>query len=289
MLAACTSGGPTTDIRPGGAGRVPSGSSPVEGEDESGAGFVLGITLLVDGKADRSFSHRTPKWSPESGVLRLTAVSDAGKPPEGEFIVTGLLDFSTRVLLDEMKAHTFNPRQERTDYSVGVHGLRPGRHCLLFAAMEDPSGAVASETGQDEVSGLFFVTVGKSERDWCASARLTNSTVDQLDATSPLAGGCIPNLSPSRDGLEVRRHVVAVEALWAVVPICSTFAVGVLVRDGELQGEDSSFPPLFPPTGVTRPGWIERLEPLPPAGWNLLAAQESLETTVSQPVVVERP
>lgn len=261
----------------------------MQGSEESGTGFLLGIRLLVDGRTDPSFSHRTRKWSAKTGVLRLTAGSDGSKGPSGDFAVTGLLDFRTRVRLDGMSRAIFNPTREATDYSVGVDELRPGWHCFLFAVMEDPVDAVATETGQDEISGLFYVTVGKSQRDWCVNARSTSGVVEHLDASNPLAGGCIPNLSPSPDGLEVRRHIEAERTLWAVVPICSRFAVGVIVRNGQLQGEDSAFPPLFARTGITRPGWIERLEPLPPGGWNLLAAQESLETTLSQPVVVERP
>lgn len=276
-MPSCTDDGPYDGV---------GGDRPGE-EATAGSEYVLGITMMVDGKNSRSFTYRVSRWSQATGVLRLLASAEGPDIPADRFVVSGLLDLTRPISLDGSEHGSFVASDSEHEYSLDIPRLSVGIHCFAFLAAEDPRDAISEVRGQDEISAFFRVRVGESKKDHCSPTRTADSEYRSLDASSPLAAGCIPNISPDPTGIEVQRRVPSGSALWAVVPVCSGSAAGIFVKDSQLQGSESATPPLIQPVGASSPGWIETLESLPSGGWNLLVIQQSFDTVLSQPVVVE--
>lgn len=237
------------------------------------------MSLTVDGRRSRSFRFVTDDWAARSVVLEVWATP--ATTAEQTYIVSGRMDLLSPVGLGP-GGDLFSPSDGSREFIIATEPLEPGIHCLLFAAVEPPHIAVAEERSQDEITTLFYVEVKGGKRNFCFGKESIATNATPIDPGSPLAGGCIPNLSPDAKALQVRRTVARDTQLWAAIPICSRSAAAILLRNGRFYGR-----PLFAPESARRPGWIEPLPSLTPGGWNLLGVQTSQDTVMSEPLVVQ--
>jgi hypothetical protein len=243
--------------------------------------------MLVNGKRSDTFRFRTSRWTEKTAALRLVARPRGDGPIVGEYAVSGLLDYTTTISFGESDPPIFRAAQGASTYPISIPALPKGKHCLVLAAVADPAEAVDTISAQDAISGLFYITVGSARKNYCMVSQQPVPDTRPISRSSPIAGGCIPNISRDANGLSVYRHIPHGTELWGVVPVCAKSAIGILLYDGVLQGASTPTPPLPRPPQVKEPGWIVKLPDLNQGGWNLLGVQSSGDTIMSQPVLIE--